>query len=282
MFSDDSAIDHEFVAHCPIFSTLCNTFNHMLLAIDVGNSEITIGVWDRQWTQHWRISSREDQPPQFYALKVRDFFLEADIAVRNVKTIVLSSVVPTLTTKIETAFATLLQKSPIVLGPDIYQKLPIGVLNPYEIGSDLVANAVAAYNRFKNGVIVVDFGTALTFTTISPDGVILGVSIVPGLQTAIRSLSDNTAKLFEVPLELPRSVLGKSTITAIQTGIILGYEGLVKNVVEHIRSELGSPYPAIATGGLSSVITALHPFFEIVEPKLTLDGLRLIGEAIEH
>ena len=126
--------------------------------------------------------------------------------------------------------------------------------------------------------IVVDFGTALTFTTISGEGKILGVSIVPGLRTAVRALSQNTAKLFDVPLEMPTSALGINTVTAIQSGIVIGYEGLVKNMVHAIRQELKEDCPALATGGLSFVITSLRGFFQIVDPQLTLDGLRIIGE----
>src|SRR6185369_13271303 len=175
---------------------------------------------------------------------------------------------------------TLFDKEPITLGPAVYTKLPLSILSPHEIGADLVANAVAAYFKLKQTCIVVDFGTALTFTTVSGDGKILGVSIVPGLRTALKSLSQNTAKLFDVPLEMPNSALGTNTVTAIQSGIVIGYEGLVKNMVGAIRKELGVDCPAIATGGLSFVITSLKSFFYLVDPKLTLNGLRLIGELV--
>jgi type III pantothenate kinase len=254
----------------------------MLLAFDIGNSDITIGLWDDMWKQHWRIPSRVDQPELFYGVKMREYFFEAGLPVTNIDTIVLSSVVPGLTEKIRSVIRTMFQKEPITLGPAIYESLPIKVLNPYEIGSDLVANAMAAYCKMKQTCIVVDFGTALTFTTVSGGGVILGVSIVPGLRTALRALSQNTAKLFDVPLEMPASALGVSTVTAIQSGIVIGYEGLVKHMVQAIRTELKEECPAIATGGLSFVITSLKGFFYSVDPQLTLDGLRLIGEAVKN
>jgi type III pantothenate kinase len=251
----------------------------MLLAFDIGNSDITIGLWsENSWKYIWRIPSRPDQPELYYGVKMRDHFLEASMAVDKVETIVLSSVVPSLTEKIKSVIRNLYLKEAITLGPAIYGKLPIHVLNPYEIGSDLVANAMAAYTKFKQTCIVVDFGTALTFTTISGEGKILGVSIVPGLRTALKSLTQNTAKLFDVPLEMPASALGISTVTAIQSGIVIGYEGLVKNMVRAIRTELKTDCPAIATGGLSFVITSLKGFFHSVDPHLTLDGLRYIGE----
>lgn len=253
----------------------------MLLAFDIGNSDITVGLWkDNEWKYVWRISSRPDLPELFYGIKIRDYFFESRTEVTDVRTIVLSSVVPAMTEKIKSVSRTLFEKEPIVLGPKVYESLPMNILNPFEIGSDLVANAAGAYYKFKQTCIVVDFGTALTFTTVSGEGKILGVSIAPGLKTAIKSLSQNTAKLFDVPLEMPASSLGKNTVTAIQSGILFGYEGVVKNVVTRIREELKTECPVIATGGLSAVITSLTSFFHAIEPNLTLDGLRIIGELV--
>lgn len=252
----------------------------MLLALDIGNSDITIGLWDKVSWRVWRVPSRPDQPELFYGIKIRDHFLEAGLPVETVDTLVISSVVPVLTDKIRIVIRSIFKQEPIMFGPDVYEKLPIEVLNPFEIGSDLVANATAAYFKLKQTCIVVDFGTALTFTTVSGGGKILGVSIVPGLRTALRALSQNTAKLFDVPLEMPTSALGISTVTAIQTGIVIGYEGLVKHMVESIRRELKEDAPAIATGGLSFVITSLKGFFYLVEPQLTLDGLRIASEFV--
>lgn len=253
----------------------------MLLALDIGNSDITVGLWKKnEWKHVWRVSSRPDLPELYYGVKIRDYFFESGEAVDQVNTIVLSSVVPAMTEKIRSVTRSLFERDPIVLGPKVYDKLPMKILNPYEIGSDLVANAAAAYFKYKQTCIVVDFGTALTFTTVSADGKIIGVSIAPGLRTAIRALSQNTAKLFDVPLEAPASALGKNTITAIQSGILIGYEGLVKNVVTKIQTELSTPCLVVATGGLSSVITPLGSFFNSIEPNLTLDGLRIIGEQV--
>ena len=254
----------------------------MLLAFDIGNSDITIGLWNgKAWQYTWRIPSKPDQSELYYGIRLRDYFLEAAIDVERVEIVVLSSVVPDLTEKVRSAIRNLYLKDPIILGPAVYEKLPIQVLNPYEIGSDLVANAMAAYTKLKQTCIVVDFGTALTFTTVSGEGKILGVSIVPGLRTALRSLTQNTAKLFDVPLEMPASALGNNTVTAIQSGIVIGYEGLVKNMVGAIRNELKIQCPAIATGGLSFVITSLKGFFHTVDAHLTLDGLRIIGETVK-
>lgn len=253
----------------------------MLLALDIGNSDITVGLWkDNAWKHVWRISSRPDLPELYYGVKIRDYFFESGNAVDQVKTIVLSSVVPAMNDKLKNVSRMLFEKDPVVLGPKVYASLPMQILNPFEIGSDLVANAAAAYFKYKQACIVVDFGTALTFTTVSAKGEILGVSIAPGLRTAVRALSQNTAKLFDVPLEMPASPLGKNTITAIQSGVLFGYEGLVKNVVSHIQAELKVSCIVVATGGLSSIIAPLTGFFHSIEPNLTLDGLRLIGEHV--
>jgi type III pantothenate kinase len=255
----------------------------MLLAFDIGNSDITIGLWNGQtWKHQWRIPSRLEQPELFFAVRIRDYFVEAAIAPDEVRTIVLSSVVPGLNERIVNVIRKLFSRDPLTLGPELYARFPIQVLNPYEIGSDLVANALAAYTRFRQACIVVDFGTALTFTTLSVDGKILGVSIVPGLRTAVKSLSQNTARLFDVPLEMPASALGKSTITAIQSGIVIGYDGLVRSVVQAIRAELKQDCIAVATGGLSFAITSLRGFFHTVDPLLTLDGLRIVGETFSE
>lgn len=252
----------------------------MILVLDIGNSDITIGLCHQQmWKHVWRIPAVADRPELFYGIRIRDYFLEASIHTSDVTRIVVSSVVPGLTDKIINVTVTLFEKNPVVLGPEVYKKLPIQVLNPYEIGSDLVSNALAAYTRFKRNCIVVDFGTALTFTTVGATGEVLGVAITPGLKTAIRSLSQNTAKLFEVPLEYPASALGKNTVHAIQAGVLLGYEGLVKGMLAHIQTELNDPQCAtIATGGLSSIIPSLRDHFTAIDANLTLEGLRIVGE----
>jgi type III pantothenate kinase len=254
----------------------------MVLAVDIGNSDITIGLYHQNdWRHLWRLSSAISSPELYYGIKLREHFFEAGLKIEAVEKIVVSSVVPGLTDRIVNVVRTLFERAPIVLGPDVYAKLPIEVLNPYEIGSDLVSNALAAYVRFKQNCIVVDFGTALTFTTVSAKGSILGVAIAPGLKTAIKSLSQNTAKLFDVPLELPESALGKNTVHAIQAGILLGYEGLVISMLDRIKKELQDDQCAtLATGGLSSIITPLKDQFTEVDPNLTLNGLRLVGELV--
>jgi type III pantothenate kinase len=247
-----------------------------LLAFDIGNSDITIGYWDSaQWKHVWRLPSGESSPVLFYVSKLRDLLLESEVKVDLLKATIISSVVPDLTYKIIEATRLVTERESIVLGPALYSKLPIRILNPTQIGSDLVANALAAYEHFKEECLVVDFGTALTFTTVSTKGEILGVAITPGLKTAIKALTQNTAKLFEVPLVVPSSALGKDTTHAIQAGVLLGYENLVTGMIDRIRHEMkNSELKVVATGGLSSILPAIKERVSLVSPTLTLDGLR--------
>lgn len=251
----------------------------MLLAIDVGNSDAVFGLFDNNvWLHIWRTPSRPDEPSLAYESRLRFWLLEANLSLGAIDTVVLSSVVPNLTSTFRDMLTNLFGLEPIVVGPTIYPLLPLDILLPHEIGADLVANAMAAFTRYHRNCVVVDFGTALTFTTVSKQGKILGVAITPGLRTAIRSLFANTAQLPEVPIETPDSALGQNTTHAIQAGIVLGYEGLVRHLVHKIKAELQNDCLAVATGGLSGKIPALKDVFEEIIPSLTLDGVRLIGE----
>ena len=252
------------------------------LIVDIGNSDAVFGLYNQTTWQHiWRTLSRPDEPAKSYEGRLRLWLLEADVPLSAIQTAVISSVVPDLTPAIRTMLSDLFSLEPIIVGPAVYPLLPLEILRPHEIGADLVANALAAYTRYRRNCVVVDFGTALTFTTVSGDGRILGVAIAPGLKTAIRSLFANTAQLPEVPIEAPASALGLSTTHAIQAGVVLGYEGLVRSLIDRIRAELNGDCIAIATGGLSGQIPSLHDGFADVVPSLTLEGIRLIGEIVQ-
>lgn len=254
----------------------------MLLAVDIGNTDTVFGIWDGEsWSHIFRMRSLPEEPPHHYESKLRLHFLEANLVIDNITTTVLSSVVPALTPTLRTMLTDLFGKTPIVVGPEIYPEIKVEIDHPHEIGSDLVANAVAAYVKYGRNAVIVDFGTALTFTTVSAEGKILGVAIAPGLKTAVKALFSNTAQLPEVPLQLPESAIGKNTVHAIQSGILLGYESLVRGMITRIRRELDGDCIALATGGLSSIIDTLHGEFVEVSRSLTLDGLRFIGERVQ-
>jgi len=258
--------------------------NGKLLAVDIGNSNIVTGMWTEEgWTGIWRFSSHP--PPDdkhYYANALYAKLVENEVNPSEISDIVISSVVPTLTPLWINALTVHFKVRPLLIGSQLFQKLNMRIIASDEIGTDIVSNAFAAYNRYPSDTIVIDFGTALTMTTVSKTKGILGVSIAPGLKTATLSLFKGTAQLPEVPLVLPASVLGKNTVQAIQSGVLIGYIGLIKHTVEAIRKELKQPFPVIATGGLSAILHPLKDFFYEIDPNLTLDGMRFIYETVKE
>ena len=252
----------------------------MLLAIDIGNSNVVLGVYaDGQWQHVWRLPTLLTENPElFYRERLHHLLFEHGLWPPVFRQTVISCVVPGLRDTFTDLATSFLQTTPVVLGTRVYRQLKLGVLRPEQLGTDLYANAFAAHHLFQRDSIVVDFGTALTFTVVDAEGIIRGVNIAPGLETSIKALFLHTAQLPEVPLRYPESVVGQHTTHAIQSGVLVGYVGLVRHMVEEIRRELGAQYQAIATGGLLEVLTPLHDFFDERRPTLTLDGLRLIGE----
>lgn len=247
----------------------------MLLAIDIGNTNIVFGVnKNGNWLNHWRIQTDHKKTADEYEVIFRSLLSAGKICRTDVKNIILSSVVPSLVRPFTEMLPGLFNGTKItIVGPDIYPKLPIKILNPYEIGADLVANSVAAHHKFGKLTTVIDFGTALTFTTIGKNGEIKGVAIAPGLHTAVAALAAGTAQLPQIHLTPPPSVLGENTVHAIQSGIIYGFTGLVDSMIERTQNELGENLTVVATGGLSSVIAPLTRHVKHVELLLTLDGL---------
>lgn len=251
----------------------------MLLAIDIGNSNVVLALHEEgEWKHVFRLPTLPEETSLFYKMKIMNDFLEENIDTSQINKCVLSSVVPILRDAFEELLSELFGKPPVVVNSTIFPKLKLQIDHPDEIGTDLVANAIAANQLFKKDCIIVDFGTALTFTVVSKEGYLKGVNIVPGLQTAIQSLFGNTAQLPEVPLEMPKSAIGKNTVTAIQAGILIGYVGLVRHQLASIRAEVGEQYIAVATGGLSKILAELEDDFKEVNMDLTIEGLRLIGE----
>ena len=250
----------------------------MLLAIDIGNSNIVCGISNNEhWGEQFRIHTVANKTADEYEVIYRTLLASRNIDLNHIDRIVLSSVVPSLIYPIKEMIQKLFHQDPLVVGPEIYPQLNIGISNPYEIGTDLVANAVAAHNLYSGNCIVVDFGTALTFTVIQANGDLLGVTIAPGLKTAMASLSQKTAQLPNVELVIPPSCIGKNTVQAMQAGIVLGYKGLIESLLKGMTEELKGETTIVATGGLSSVMLPLIDFFDHHEPMLTLDGLKIIG-----
>ncbi len=247
----------------------------MLLAIDIGNTNIVFGINDNgKWLNSWRIQTDKKKMADEYEVIFRALLSAGKICRAEVEKIILSSVVPSLVRPFTEMLPGVFEGTKItVVDPEIYPKLPVKVLNPYEIGADLVANSTAAFQKYGNLTMVIDFGTALTFTTIGANSEIKGVAIAPGLQTAVAALAGKTAQLPQIHLTPPPSVLGENTVHAIQSGIVYGFAGLVDSMIERTQDELGKQLTVVATGGLSSVIAPLTKHIKIVEPLLTLDGL---------
>ena len=253
----------------------------MLLVIDIGNTNIVFGVHSGdEWVSDWRIQTDSKKTADEYEVIFRSLISNGKVSPDQVTSVVLSSVVPTLVQPFIDMLSHFLGLSPILLGPEIYDKLPLGILNPYQIGSDLVANSLAAYQKYGEFTMVIDFGTALTFTTVGQQGKILGVAIAPGMNTVVNALAGKTAQLPGVHLVPPPSVLGQNTMHAIQSGIVLGYAGLVDSMIKRTEDELKQKLTVVATGGLSAVMAPLIPAIRHLEPMLTLDGLNLVKKYV--
>ncbi|POR01623.1 hypothetical protein AU468_07735 [Alkalispirochaeta sphaeroplastigenens] len=252
----------------------------MVLTVDVGNSNIAFGVHDgASWLDHWRLRTDPEKTADEYHVLFRTMLTAGGHELTSIDRIVVSSVVPALTPAITAVAEKLTPRPPLVVEKTLKTGLDRNAPIPAELGNDLLANAVAAFHQVRSAAIVVDFGTALTFTAISSRGAILGVSIAPGIRSAMRALSANTAQLPMVELKPPPSALPRTTSHAIQAGVVYGYTGLVKEVLSQMSREMGEDEPLlIATGGFSEQLAPVAGLFHRVDQWLTLEGLRILAE----
>ncbi len=251
----------------------------MLWVIDIGNTNIVLGVHDgRSWLHLWRVQTQRDKMPDEYAVLFRALLQEANLTPAQLTRAVISSVVPPLTATLAEVVQRLCGFTPLIIGPHLDTGIRILLDNPLEIGSDLLANAVAAHHRVGGACIVVDFGTATTVIAVSERGEFLGGAIAPGLKLAVAALAGGTAQLPAIPLAAPPRAIGTGTVSAIQSGIVYGYLGLVEGLVRRFRTEMGCEAPVIATGGLSGLMAQHTDLFVAVDVGLTLEGIRLIAE----
>jgi len=249
-----------------------------MVVFDVGNTDTVVGFFrGDELYQKFRIRSLKSENSVFFEYRILNFMLENNIEKNSLETAVISSVVPVLTPFFVNFCEKFLSLAPIVVEPAKSSLLKIGIDNPEELGSDLFLNALSAHRRYGGNLIVVDFGTALTFTVVTGEGEIKGVSIAPGLNTAMKALFSETSLLPEVMLERPDSVIGRNTTHSMQAGIYYGYESLIRGLLSRIKEELDSPVKVIATGGLSSVITELNDILDDTDPDLTLKGMYYYG-----
>ncbi len=263
----------------------------MLLAIDIGNTNVVAAVFEDnrdissnpRILRQWRISTDSRRTSDEYYTFLVSLFQMDHIDVSEITLSAVSSVVPTLTGPFIRVVQHLTGRKPVILEKNTYSALPvkIPVGTTREIGADLMCNATEAWCRFHAPAIIVDFGTALTFTVIDQKGEIAGGSIAPGLGTAIKSLASNTAQLPEVPLVAPSSSLGQTTVECIQSGVVLGYKGLVEYMISRLKKDLvlkcgcrPEEIHVAATGGLNSVLQPIVDCFEHIDKEFTLQGLR--------
>lgn len=255
----------------------------VLLAIDIGNTNVTLGTFVYEGAgaslgEHWRLATHHGQTSDEVGVVLRALFDQAGIAIARVADVIVSSVVPPLLPIWERVCTKLFDREPLVVGPGIRTGMPVRYENPHEVGADRIVNAVCAYEWMGGPVIAVDFGTATTFDCVSEKGEYLGGAIFPGVLVAMEALFERAAMLRRVELSPPRSVIGKTTTHAVQSGMLYGYAGMVDAMVERIRGELGAGARVIATGGLAGRIASESRTIERVEPFLTLEGLRMIFE----
>jgi type III pantothenate kinase len=252
----------------------------VLLAVDVGNTEVVLGIFrGSRLERTWRLSTQTDRTSDELALLLAGCLAQAGAELADVDGFVVASVVPAVTQALREMSAAHFPHPPIVVGPGTKTGVPVLTDNPREVGADRIVNTLAAFSLVGGPSIVVDFGTGTNFDVVSDKGEFLGGVIAPGLQVSAASLFHHTARLTRVELQAPRSAIGKSTVDALQSGLIFGTAAEVDGIVTRIRTELGAPAATvIATGGLAPVVIPHCSTVDRYEPWLTLEGLRLVFE----
>jgi len=258
----------------------------MLLAIDVGNTNIVLGVFDGQTlVQSWRLQTLRERTSDELGLIVDGLFAHSRIERVQVRGVILGSVVPPLTGTIQAMVDRYFGVSVLVVEPGVNTGMPILYETPSDVGADRIVNAVAAYERFGQGrqggarpMIVLDFGTATTLDAITARGEYLGGAICPGVQISADALFQRAARLPRIEVRKPARIVGRTTVAAMQAGLFWGYVGMVEGLVRRMSDELGGNAICIATGGLADVIAPETPLIQHVDPDLTLHGLRLVWE----
>ncbi len=249
----------------------------MLLVIDVGNSNTVLGVYrDDELVHDWRIATDKERTVDEYAILMHNLFGLAQMRFDQLSAVIISCVVPPLLTSLDRLCRKYFSLVPLVVGPGVKTGMPIQYDNPKEVGADRIVNAVAAFERWHCGMIVVDFGTATTFDVISAAGEYQGGAIAPGVDISAEALFARASKLPRVEFIRPPQIVAKNTVSSMQAGIFYGYVGLVEGIVTRIREEVGQPLKVVATGGLAASIAGASVMIDCVEPFLTLEGLRII------
>lgn len=251
----------------------------MLLTIDIGNTNITLGLYDGETLgPRWRLATNLERMPDEYGLQMLGLIRHGCCDIDRLSGVCMASVVPPLTPRIVQACRDYLQQEPLVVDAGVRTGVRIRYENPRSVGADRIVDAAAVQRLYGGPACVVDFGTGTTFDAISAEGDYLGGAIAPGIGIAAEALFTRAAKLPRVDISRPPSVIGRNTTHALQSGILFGYVGLVEGMVARFRAELGPQMKVIATGGLAEIVARETDVIDIIAPWLTLDGLRIIWE----
>ncbi len=251
----------------------------MLLAVDIGNTNIVAGIFDGENLKAtWRLGTDVHKLEDEYAAMFFDLLSMKNLAFTDVDNAIIASSVPPLVTVFEELCRRYFNVTPMIVGPGIKTGVRISLENPREVGADRIVNTAAAHRLYSGPLIVIDFGTATTLDAVSDEGDYLGGAIAPGIVISSEALFEHAAKLPRVELVRPQKAIGKNSVSAMQSGIIFGYVGLIEGIVARMQKELGGEAKVIATGGLADIIAGETGVVDAVEPDLTLVGLKLINE----
>ncbi len=249
----------------------------MLLAIDIGNTNVVLGVFDKErLVENWRVGTNAQITPDEYAMIFKDLFGFVGLEFKQITGVILSTVVPPLLPVMVEMSRKYFRIEPMVVTHELKTGITIRYDNPKEVGADRIVNAAAAFKLFGGPLIIVDFGTATTFCAVTKEGEYLGGAIAPGIKISAEALFQRASKLPRVELSKPQKVIGSDTISAMQAGIIYGYAGLVDGIVERMKKELSSDARVVATGGLAELVSPETRSIQEIKPQLTLEGLRLL------
>lgn len=250
----------------------------MLLAVDVGNTQTHLGAFEgEELVEHWRFQTRSGATGDELAERIAGLFSLSEMSISEVEAVCVSSVVPPLGSQYERLTERYLEAECLTIGPGVRTGMPIRIDNPLEVGADRLVNAIAAYERFQQACVVVDFGTGINIDAVSAAGEYLGGAIGPGLEISLTALIDRAARITRIDLGSPEAAIGRSSRAAIQSGFVYGFAGLIDGLVRRIEIELPEP-KLLATGGLASVVVPFSETIDEVDDMLTLTGLRLIYE----
>ncbi len=249
----------------------------MLLVIDVGNTNIVLGIFkDQELVDHWRVSTDRLRTTDEYGVLIRHLFYLNGVNSEEIDAIIISSVVPPVMPTLERMCQRYFGLTPLVIGPGVKTGMDIKYDNPREVGADRIVNAVAAYEKFGGPVIIIDFGTATTFCAVDKKGTYLGGAICPGIGISTDALVQRTAKLPRIEVVQAEKVICRNTVESMQAGVFYGFVGQVDGIVTRLRRELGCKAKVVATGGLAVIVAPATDAIDVVEPMLTLEGLKII------